>query len=866
MSNIKYLKDYKKPDFCIDTVDLVIELGDSITKVRSVLHCKRLSDNQHAGLVLDGVNLRLLEVLLDGKVLMEKDYVLTANSLELTNLPVQFVLETVVEISPATNLSLAGLYMSNGNYCTQCEAEGFRRITYFLDRPDIMSVYTCKLIADIDKCPVLLSNGNLLDSGILPGGKHWAKWYDPSKKPSYLFAVVAGDFEVVSEDFKTMSERVVKLEVFVEPGKLSQAKFALQALRKAMLWDEKNYKREYDLDRYMIVAVSDFNFGAMENKGLNIFNDRYILANPKTATDYDFLGVETVVGHEYFHNWTGNRITLANWFQLCLKEGLTVFREQSFAADISSFGLRRIEAAQIIASSQFSEDLGPMSHPVRPDCFVEINNFYTVTVYNKGAEVARMLETMLGKTMFLEAMLLYFNRFDGRAITIEDFLSVMAEVSDIDMQQFELWYTAPGVVELTAVVEYDSQNKSCSIEFVQQVLNNSLQQARMIPVKIGFLSAQGKQQVEYIDNIADEHLLVISKQKQKFYFNNVEHAPICSILRDFSAPVKLNYSLQRKAAFDLLKHDTDAYVIWRTWHSLLIEHIKNTMQNNELELSDELLLAYKDILHSKNIDYAEIVKVLSLPSASYVLEQLPNADIVEIAAVLKKTAKAIADFLVKDFVDIFSTLECETPYQYNYEQAKIRSMKNFCLYNIALTQHEGFENMCHNQYYESDNMTAQMGVINAVVNSSNKELQQHFFDAFYQQWKDDSLLIDKWLACQALIDSANSLDLVNTLCNHQSFSWHNPNKVRSLIGVFCARNVLAFHDDSGNGYEFLANSILKVDQYNPQLAARLCQPFLQLSKLDDIRQDLMRKVVLNMHDTNNLSSEVKEVITRVLNF
>ena len=866
MSNNKYLKEYKAPDFCIDTIDLNIEIGESITKVKSRLSCKRLTDDPATLLVLDGINLRLLEVLVDGNVLMEKDYVLTDKTLEINNLPSQFVLETVVEISPVSNLSLSGLYMSNGNYCTQCEAEGFRRITYFLDRPDVMSVYTCKIIADIDACPVLLSNGNLIDSGTMPGGKHWVKWYDPSKKPSYLFALVAGNFEVVSDEFITMSNRRIQLDVFVEPGKLSQASFALNALQKAMLWDENVYKREYDLDRYMIVAVSDFNFGAMENKGLNIFNDKYILANPKTATDYDFLGVETVVGHEYFHNWTGNRITLANWFQLCLKEGLTVFREQSFAADITSFGLRRIEAALIIENAQFAEDLGPMSHAVRPDSFVEINNFYTVTVYNKGAEVARMLQTLLGEELFLKGMHLYFNRFDGKAITIEDFLSVMAEVNGQSLEQFKLWYTDPGVVELTAIVEYDADSHTCFVEFSQKVLNNKLQNERVVPIKIGFLSSQGKQQVKYEGKLADEHLLVLKSQKQRFEFNDVKYKPICSILRDFSAPVKLNYSLDKNAAFDLLKHDADAYVIWRTWQNILINFIKNSLQNEALDLDSEILLAYKNILYSKNIDYAEIVKVLTMPTANYVLQYVPNSDIVKIAAILKKTSKSIAKHLCKEFVEMYSQLKCEMPFQYNYDQVKIRSMKNFCLQNLALANYASFEDVCNKQYQTSDNMTEQIGVINAVVKSGNIELQQKLFDDFYAKWQNDSLLVDKWLACQAVNSSPNALELINELCKHESFSWLNPNRVRSLIGVFCANNILAFHDVSGEGYQFLANSILKVDEYNSQLAARLCQPFLQLSKLDHVRCKVMKNVVVNMYNENNLSSEVKEIINKVINF
>lgn len=863
------LSEYQSPPYAIDSIDLSIDLGESLTQVRARLVCRRCVKDSAAPMVLDGVNLRLLEIAIDQQPLMPEEYRLDEHHLTLLNVPDQFILETIVEISPSANLALSGLYMSSGNYCTQCESEGFRCITYCLDRPDVMSVYTCTISADYNETPVILSNGNRVDSGDLPGGRHWVKWHDPSKKPSYLFALVAGQFDVLKGTYTTQSGRDIRLEVYVEPSKQGQARFALESLKKAMLWDEETYQREYELDCYMIVAVSDFNFGAMENKGLNIFNDRYILAKTETATDADFLGVEIVVGHEYFHNWTGNRITLRNWFQLCLKEGLTVFREQGFAAKISSFGVRRIQEAKVIQIAQFLEDSGPMAHPVRPDTYLEISNFYTLTVYNKGAEVIRMLQTWLGESVFQAGMQLYFKAYDGQAITIDEFLHAMAQSSDQSMDQFKLWYTEQGTPMVHLETEYNPDLKQFLIIAKQSApLSNPSMPAMLIPIRVGFLDQSGQAfQVKDAEGVLQsETVLLLGQSQQKFIFSDVQTEPICSMLRGFSAPVKLEYALSRSQALRLIESDTDPYVRWFTLNQLFSEHVKACLEADGriLPLEDDVLQVYSKVLQNTEKCPAEQVEVLSFPSERYLLEQFPGTDIHQLYEIRQGLLKQCAIHLYDIFEKVYHSCKTSVPYHYSLNDVSTRALRNFCLMNLVYAGDTKADFLCKKQLEEADNMTDMMGAVSAVVHSNNVDLRASVLDQFYQTWRHEPLVIDKWLSCQAVSSSIDILQHVKALCQHEAFDLYNPNRVRALIGMFTSNNIIGFHATNGEGYEFLADKIIKIQQFNPHLAARLCQPLLHWRRFDLTRQSLMQAQLKRIAEIQNLSLDVNEVVERAL--
>jgi aminopeptidase N len=863
------LSEYQPPPYTIDSIDLSIDLGESLTQVRARLVCRRCVTDAEAPMVLDGLNLRLLEISIDQQALMPEDYRLDANHLTLLNVPDEFILETIVEISPSANLALSGLYMSSGNYCTQCESEGFRCITYYLDRPDVMSVYTCTISAEHDETPVILSNGNRVDSGDLPGGRHWVKWHDPSKKPCYLFALVAGRFDVLNSTYTTQSGRDIRLEVYVEPSKQGQARFALEALKKAMLWDEEVYQREYELDCYMIVAVSDFNFGAMENKGLNIFNDRYVLAKTETATDADFLGVEIVVGHEYFHNWTGNRITLRNWFQLCLKEGLTVFREQGFSAKISSSGVRRIQEAKVIQIAQFLEDSGPMAHPVRPNAYLEISNFYTLTVYNKGAEVIRMLQTWLGEVAFKAGMQIYFKQYDGQAITIDEFLNAMAESSGQSMEQFKFWYTEQGTPIVHLETKYDADLKQLSIIARQSAPSSNVSMpAMLIPIRVGFLDQSGEAlQVTNAQNVLQsETILLLEQSQQKFIFSDVEAEPICSLLREFSAPIRLEYALPRSQALCLIENDTDAYVRWFTLNQLFFKHVKACLDadGRVLPLEDDLLQVYSNILQNTEKCRAEQVEVLSFPSERYLLEQFPGTDIHRLYEIRQGVLKQCAIHLYDIFETVYHSCKTSVPYHYSLNDVSTRALRNFCLMNLIYAGDAKADLLCKKQLEESDNMTDMMGAISAVVHSNNIDLRASVLDQFYQTWQHEPLVIDKWLSCQAVSTSADVLQHVKALCQHEAFDLYNPNRVRALIGMFTSNNIVGFHASNGEGYEFLANKIIKIEQFNPHLAARLCQPLLHWRRFDLTRQSLMKVQLERIAEIQNLSLDVNEIVGRAL--
>ncbi|MBM93470.1 MAG: aminopeptidase N [Legionellales bacterium] len=864
-----YLSEYQPSPYTIETVALSIDLGASLTQVKATLQCRRMVDDVTIPMVLDGVALRLLEISIDQQPLMSDDYRIDDTSLTLFNLPEQFVLETIVEISPSANLTLSGLYLSKGNYCTQCESEGFRRITYFVDRPDVMSVYTCTITADYDQSPVILSNGNRIDSGQLPGGRHWVTWHDPSKKPSYLFALIAGKFDAVTDTYVTQSGRSVDLAVYVESGKTGQARFALEALKKAMAWDEQTYQREYELECYMIVAVSDFNFGAMENKGLNIFNDRYVLAKTETATDADFLGVEVVVGHEYFHNWTGNRITLQNWFQLCLKEGLTVFREQGFAASLSSVGVRRIEEAKIIQMAQFIEDAGPMSHPVRPDSYLEITNFYTLTVYNKGAEVVRMLHTWLGEAVFQAGMQHYFDAYDGQAITIDEFLSSMAQASGYEMSQFRQWYTERGTPCVHFKTDYDASTGvlTCQVEQEAPAVNQAMP-ALLIPIRLGLMSQSGESldAIDEAGHCASEHLLILDAPSKTFKLKGFSESPLCSPLRGFSAPVQLKYNQSRTEALSVLAHERDAYVRWSILNQLYVEHVGMCLKSSSavVEFSDDLLNAYASILNDDDFTGQEKVECLAFPSERYLLEQFPEEDIVRLYEIRKALLQHCATALYDLFEQTYHACHTAVPYQYTVHDVSMRSLRNFSLLNLIYSGRESACILCQKQIESSDNMTDMMGAVAAIVHSDQTEYRDRILNAFYAKWSHEPLVIDKWFGAQAISSAADGLNAVKKLCQHEAFDLTNPNRVRALIGVFSMHNVIGFHQSHGAGYAFLVDKIIQIDEFNPNLAARLCQPLLHWRRFDSLRQDLMKAELVRISKIQSLSMDLKEVVGRAL--
>ncbi len=877
-----YLKDYKEPNYWIKKTELDFDLGEDATLVSANLSVIRNENSDgSASLVLHGQCLELVSVSLNGKELTPEEYSVDDESLTIHSLKQENTLQTVTRILPQDNTSLEGLYRSQTMYCTQCEAEGFRKITYYLDRPDVMSEFTTKITADKGKYPVLLSNGNLIDSGDLDDGRHFTVWHDPFIKPCYLFALVAGELSCVDDQFTTMSGREISIKIFVEAKDTDKCAHAIESLKNAMKWDEEVYGREYDLDTFMIVAVDDFNMGAMENKGLNIFNTSCVLAKQETTTDAGFQRVEGVVAHEYFHNWSGNRVTCRDWFQLSLKEGFTVFRDQEFSADMGSRTVKRVEDVGMLRTMQFAEDGGPMAHAVQPASFIEISNFYTLTIYEKGAEIVRMVHTLLGPDLFRKGSDLYFETHDGCAVTIEDFIAAMSEVSGRDFTQFMNWYRQAATPELKAKGEYDENAETFSLTFTQScrpTAECSDKQPNLIPVAMGLLGDAGalpiKLQGEPADTETEDNtqiILDVTEAKQTFVFENIKEKPVPSLLRGFSAPVKLHYNYSRDDLMQLMSRDDDGFNRWDSSQKLAIQVIQEVMaalvQDPAPKVDERLIEAYRSVLADESLDAAMVAQMLSLPGEAFLAEISPVIDVEGIHHARNRVERKIAQALRQEFLDTYQRLQSSGEFSIAASEIARRSLKNTALHYLMVGGKSDAIDLCQQQFANSTNMTDELMAFSAIVHSSKasiSELKEKSIQSFYDKWQHESLVVNSWLAVQASSPIPGTLSKVNELLAHPAFDINNPNKVRSVIATFGARNPINFHRLQGDGYKFLADKVIYLNKTNPQIASRLITPLTRWGRYDDTRKGLMKKQLERIRGQENLSKDVFEVVTKSL--
>ncbi len=867
-----HLKDYQPPAFLVDTVQLHVDLWERATRVKArlALRCNPAAAGGGGALRLNGEQLALRSIAVDGRALAADEYAVDDESLTIYAVPESFTLETDVEIVPEDNTALEGLYTSGSMYCTQCEAEGFRKITYFLDRPDVMARYTTTIAADKARYPVLLSNGNPVATGDLDGGRHFVTWEDPFPKPSYLFALVAGDLRCLEDRYQTASGREVGLRIYVEPENVDKCEHAMRSLQKAMRWDEERFGREYDLDVYMIVAVNDFNMGAMENKGLNVFNAKFVLARPETATDRDFLGIEGVIAHEYFHNWTGNRITCRDWFQLSLKEGLTVFRDQEFSADMGSRGVKRIEDVRLLRAHQFAEDAGPMAHPVRPDSYIEINNFYTVTVYEKGAEVVRMQANLLGPEGFRRAMDLYFARHDGEAVTTDDFVRCMEDASGRDLSQFRLWYSQAGTPELEVSDAYDAATRTYSLTVRQSCPPTPGQpdkQPLHIPVAIGLLDGRGADLPLRLEgepaSVAGTRVLEMREAQQTFRFVDVPEQPTPSLLRGLSAPVKVRYDYSDEALMFLMAHDSDGFNRWDAAQLLAQRVILRRVTAPDEPLPMGFVAAFRKALTDASADRALLAEVLALPGESYLADQMAQVDVDGIHRAREAVKSELADALRDELLAVHAAgAEVAT---YDLEPASIgrRSVANLALGYLMQRPDPEVAARCVAQYRAGHNMTDVMAALALIADSDLPERAAVLAD-FRARWQHDPLVMDKWFTVQATTRHPDTLARVVALMSDSAFSIRNPNKVRSLIGAFATGNPARFHAADGTGYAFLVDRVLELDPANPQIAARLLRAMSRWRRYDPARQALMRAQLERVVTASGLSKDVYEIAAKSL--
>ena len=826
-----HLRDYTPPAFLIERVALDIDIRADDALVKATLSVRRNGAHREP-LVLDGDELELISLLLNQE---QKKYQATAESLTVPDVPDAFTLETVTRIVPQKNTKLEGLYATKSGFVTQCEAQGFRRITWFLDRPDNLAVYTVTVHANKTGFPILLSNGNLLEKGEEQDNRHWATFQDPFPKPSYLFALVAADLEFISEKVKSASGKVKTLYIYVEPGKLDQAAWSMDCLKRAMLWDEKRFGLELDLDEYKIVAVGDFNSGAMENKGLNIFNTKYILARPDVATDIDYLNIDRVVAHEYFHNWTGDRVTCRDWFQLSLKEGLTVFRDQEYGADTYSRAVTRIQEVRNLRAMQFPEDAGPMAHPVRPQSYMEIRNFYTMTVYEKGAEVVRMQHTLLGEEKFQAGMRLYFQRHDGQAVTCDDFVQAMQDASGVDLAQFRRWYDVAG----TPVLD-------CSGSYENGTFALNVKQSMNPPFHIPFKVKVGQK----------EEVLSVTQTNQTFTFKNLNTRPIPSLLRGFSAPVILNYPYAEEDLVHLLAHDDDPFSRWEAAQRLSTEIILKQGGKPSAAFLDAIRLLLKDR------DPAFIAETLTLPSETFLAEQMDVVDPDALHASRNALRHALA-FNLKDlFLETYRNQKIETPYSPDAVSSGKRALRNLALSYLMELETPDIVALCYEQFGQSGNMTEQFAALAALANSGAQQ-RTIALDSFYGRWKNEPLVVDKWLAVQAGSRLPGTLARVRELLSHPAFDLKVPNKVYALIRAFGANHV-RFHAASGEGYAFMADQVLALDKLNPQVAARMARGFDRWTKFDAGRKEKAKTQLERIRNADGLSRDVAEIVTKAL--
>ena len=885
-----YLKDYRPPPFTIETTDLHFDLYEDHACVVSKLLFKRSGGSDVTSLRLHGQLLKLEKIFINGQLVNSDQYIQDDESLTVPALDGllgasfgEFLFECHTRIEPQKNTALEGLYKSKKMFCTQCEAEGFRRITYYLDRPDVMSIFTTTVAAEKAKYPVLLSNGNKLASGDVDGApdRHWVTWEDPFKKPSYLFALVAGDLVSLDDTFVTCSDREIELRIFVEEKDIDKCDHAMLSLKNSMRWDEEVYGREYDLDIFMIVAVDDFNMGAMENKGLNVFNTSCVLASPQTTTDFSFQRVEAVVAHEYFHNWSGNRVTCRDWFQLSLKEGFTVYRDSEFSADMGSRTVKRIEDVSFLQTVQFAEDGGPMAHSVRPDSYMEISNFYTVTIYEKGAEVVRMIALLLGPEKFRAGSDLYFDRHDGQAVTTEDFVKAMEDASGIDLGQFRNWYYQAGTPVISIQSEFDADNKRYTLHVSQSCPDTPGQSNKKpltVPLRLGLLGSDGKDLplrllVDDASTSETDRVLSVTQEEQQFVFEGLESEPIPSLLRGFSAPVRLLYDYSRADLLFLMVNDSDGFNRWNASQLLtigLIEELQSDLAaGRDLALPQSLVDAYAGVLDSMlsdpSVDKAMVAQLLSLPTVGFLIERAEVADVESIHLVREFLLNGLAARFYSSFLDVYTNNTVNAEYAADAESIARRSLRNLALSYLIRSDMDEAVTLAQHQFVQASNMTDQLSGLRCLVNNGARvavELKRDALASFYKQWSHEPLVVDQWFVVQAVCQLPGSLAQVKQLLEHADFDIRNPNKVRSLIGAFCGQNHVGFHDASGEGYEFLADQVLVLDKLNPQIASRLLMPLTRWKKFSAKRQGLMQAQLRRIKAQEELSKDLFEIVEK----
>lgn len=859
----QYRKDYQPPMFSIQSVLLDVDLHQHQSIVVSELHVQRNGEH-NAPLVLDGEDLNLLALELDGQVLGTDTYHIKPGELSIPEVPDQFTLRVTTELDPANNTALEGLYKSAGSYCTQCEAQGFRRITYYPDRPDVLSVFTTTVRADKAEFPYLLANGNQVASGDLGVGRHFVTWHDPHPKPSYLFALVAGDFDRLDDQFTTCEGRNVDLQLYVDKGNLPRASFAMQALKNSMKWDEERFGLAYDLDIYMIVAVDFFNMGAMENKGLNVFNAKYVLADARTATDQDFLNVESVIGHEYFHNWTGNRITCRDWFQLSLKEGLTVFRDQEFSGDMSMRPVHRINDIRIMRTHQFAEDASPMAHSIRPDKVIEMNNFYTVTVYNKGAEVIRMIHTLLGEDGFQQGMQLYVKRHDGQAVTCEDFIVAMEDASGVDLTQFRHWYAQAGTPRVEVEEAYDAERQQYTLTCRQSTPATAGQphkQLFLIPMRVLFYKQSGEPLSLSSDQLHN-NVLKISHAEQSFTFNNVSEQPIPALFAGFSAPVRLAYDYSESQRLTLLAHSEDPFIAWDSAQQLYLQTLKHAISSStDVKLSDAFIDTLAFQLERQGTDPALAALLLQLPSEEAVSGEFEQIDIDAISRACQQLKQQIGLKLKPVLWRCWEANKPQGQYAFTPDRIAKRMLANTCLSYLAAHSDSDIEAALVT-HFAADNLTDELASLQAVVHNQHA-LAERFIAQFAERWQDESLVMDKWLAVQASAPVVGTLDTVKALTEHPAFNFANPNRVYALVATF-SHNLAQLHQADGTGYQWLGAVISNLNDSNPQVASRLLSAMLQWKRLDPQRQQYLKAELQRLRQLPNLATDLYEKIENSL--
>ncbi|SCX96075.1 aminopeptidase N [Microvirga guangxiensis] len=873
VDHIVRLEDYLPSDFLIDRVELDVRLHPTATKVTATLSMRpNPAGRSDVPLILDGDEVNLKGIALDERALEAGEFEASPQSLTISQPPQHpFKLTIETEINPTANTKLMGLYRSSGNYCTQCEAEGFRRITYFLDRPDVLAVYTTRIEADREEAPVLLGNGNPVESGIIEGtGRHYAVWHDPFPKPSYLFALVGGRLGKIAKPFTTMNGREVEIAVYVEPGKEDRAGYALDALERSMIWDERVFGREYDLDVFNIVAVSDFNMGAMENKGLNIFNDKYVLASPETATDTDYANIEAIIAHEYFHNWSGNRVTCRDWFQLCLKEGLTVFRDQEFSSDERSRPVHRIAEVKTLRSRQFLEDASPLSHPVRPNQYREINNFYTATVYEKGAEIVRMLKTIIGDADFRRGMDLYYDRCDGTAATVEDFLKAFADVTGLDLSHFARWYAQSGTPRVEVRGHYDGTTQTYRLDFKQQTPPTPGQPTKepmVIPVVLGLVTQDGQRMEAKCERVNSRGVFLLDKTEDSITFTGVSSRPVPSVFRDFSAPVKVSLDLTNEELIVLLRHDADAFNRWQAAQTLAMRTL--AARSTGVPVSEDAMAslssAFKGFLEEAALrDPAFAALVLSLPSDADIAQEIgQDVDPDAIHHARKELRGHLGKNCFEKLADFYHSLAPAKTYSPDAASAGRRSLRNAALDLLAAADPQAGEKLASKQFETATNMTDRLAALSVLMTIPGS-LRESAIASFEERYRDEPLVLDKWFSLQAAIPEDTTVERVQRLMEHPAFSMNNPNRVRSLIGSFAMLNQVQFNRKDGAGYAFLASIVLRADELNPQLASRLLTAFSSWKMMESTRRNHARIALQSIAQKPSLSRDVGDIVNRSL--